>query len=307
MHEVQAWRQLVTRSLPGTFVLLLALVTHVTLALYKLANRSTLRLPPWELAQIGLGLLIPFWLAVHVIGTFGLHLRFGVDDYVYLLDLLWPAGAGRQSLMLLIVWLHGCIGLHFWLRLRPWYRRAPATLSGGGALLLPTLSLVGFVSGGREVKRAGGRRSGLAWCCRRKPGALARPGRGGAWIYRGPRARCCWASGWCCWPPRAAAGCAPCASAMAALIRLRYPGGVRVAVAPGMSVLETSRIAGIPHASVCGGRGRCSTCRVRIGGQAPSQAARGRCRGAEGAGADRRAGQCAAGLPAAPAARPLSR
>ena len=27
-----------------------------------------------------------------------------------------------------------------------------------------------------------------------------------------------------------------------------------------------SRIAGIPHASVCGGRGRCSTCRVRIGG-----------------------------------------
>ena len=28
-----------------------------------------------------------------------------------------------------------------------------------------------------------------------------------------------------------------------------------------------SRIAGIPHASVCGGRGRCSTCRVRIGGE----------------------------------------
>jgi adenylate cyclase len=27
-----------------------------------------------------------------------------------------------------------------------------------------------------------------------------------------------------------------------------------------------SRIAGIPHASVCGGRGRCSTCRVRVGG-----------------------------------------
>jgi adenylate cyclase len=27
-----------------------------------------------------------------------------------------------------------------------------------------------------------------------------------------------------------------------------------------------SRLAGIPHASVCGGRGRCSTCRVRVGG-----------------------------------------
>ena len=33
---------------------------------------------------------------------------------------------------------------------------------------------------------------------------------------------------------------------------------------PGTSVLEASRIAGIPHASVCGGRGRCSTCRVRV-------------------------------------------
>jgi adenylate cyclase len=37
-----------------------------------------------------------------------------------------------------------------------------------------------------------------------------------------------------------------------------------VAVPPGFSVLEASRWAGIPHASVCGGRGRCSTCRVRV-------------------------------------------
>ena len=32
----------------------------------------------------------------------------------------------------------------------------------------------------------------------------------------------------------------------------------------GYSVLETSRLGRIPHASVCGGRGRCSTCRIRI-------------------------------------------
>ena len=48
-------------------------------------------------------------------------------------------------------------------------------------------------------------------------------------------------------------------------IRLYYPDGVTVAIAPGMSVLEASRAAGIPHASVCGGRGRCSTCRIRVG------------------------------------------
>jgi adenylate cyclase len=43
-----------------------------------------------------------------------------------------------------------------------------------------------------------------------------------------------------------------------------YPDGRKVEIQPGTSVLEASRIGGIPHASVCGGRGRCSTCRVRI-------------------------------------------
>jgi adenylate cyclase len=31
-----------------------------------------------------------------------------------------------------------------------------------------------------------------------------------------------------------------------------------------MTLLDASRVAGIPHAAVCGGRGRCSTCRVRV-------------------------------------------
>ena len=48
------------------------------------------------------------------------------------------------------------------------------------------------------------------------------------------------------------------------LVTISYPRGRRVTVTPGTSILEASRSAGIPHASVCGGRGRCSTCRVRI-------------------------------------------
>jgi adenylate cyclase len=62
-------------------------------------------------------------------------------------------------------------------------------------------------------------------------------------------------------------------------VRITYPGG-RVVTAPrGFTILDASRLAGIPHASVCGGRGRCSTCRVRIAGgladlPAPSEAER---------------------------------
>src|SRR5205823_233103 len=47
-------------------------------------------------------------------------------------------------------------------------------------------------------------------------------------------------------------------------IRITYHDGQQVVVPVGFSVLEASRWARIPHASVCGGRGRCSTCRVRV-------------------------------------------
>jgi adenylate cyclase len=51
-----------------------------------------------------------------------------------------------------------------------------------------------------------------------------------------------------------------------AQVRIAYPAGRTVIAPVGLTVLEASRLGGIPHASVCGGRGRCSTCRVRIEG-----------------------------------------
>ena len=47
-------------------------------------------------------------------------------------------------------------------------------------------------------------------------------------------------------------------------VQITYPSGRVVAVPVGFTILDASRTADIPHASVCGGRGRCSTCRVRI-------------------------------------------
>jgi adenylate cyclase len=37
-----------------------------------------------------------------------------------------------------------------------------------------------------------------------------------------------------------------------------------MSILPGATVLETLRANGIPHASVCGGRARCTTCRIRV-------------------------------------------
>jgi len=52
------------------------------------------------------------------------------------------------------------------------------------------------------------------------------------------------------------------------LIALTYGDGKTVRVPIGLSVLEASIRNNIPHAAVCGGRARCSTCRIRIAGDA---------------------------------------
>ena len=47
-------------------------------------------------------------------------------------------------------------------------------------------------------------------------------------------------------------------------IVVNYPGGESVSIPKGTTVLEASRMGGIPHQSVCGGRGRCTTCRIKV-------------------------------------------
>jgi adenylate cyclase len=260
MQEVQQWRWVVTRSWPGTVVLLGALLTHISLALYKLAGRATLRLPRWEMIQLLLGLTIPFLLFPHIVNTRIAHVYFGVNDiYVYELARLWPASALVQSLLLVIVWAHACIGIHFWLRLSPAYRRAfPLLLAA--AVVIPLAALGGFIVAGTGVASAiqiprvfdnlkdvthwpnAEAAEKLAWLR-----LLVRVEFGGllvvvvaciAWVYLarmfGPK------------------------------VTIAYVGGVTVKVPQGPTLLEISRAAKVPHASVCGGRARCSTCRVRI-------------------------------------------
>ncbi len=76
----------------------------------------------------------------------------GVMSYPAELSLLWPGAALRQSILLLLVWTHGCIGLHQWLKGEAWWRRARHALAGLAALV-PAAALAGFVVAGREVAR----------------------------------------------------------------------------------------------------------------------------------------------------------
>ena len=260
MHEVQAWRQVVTRSLPGTVVLALALVTHMALGLFKLARRTTLRLPPWELFQLGLGLLIPFLLLPHIVNTRIAHVFFGVEDnYLYELARLWPASAILQSTLLLIVWLHGCIGIHYWLRLYPPYRAALPVLLFI-AIAVPLAALGGFMVSGQKV--ASSIENAEMFASVKKLTHWPNAADGASlelyrWIVRFGFAGLL-------------AFIALCIGVRQFLLSTRpkmaitYTGGPTVRVPFGPTLLEISRMNKIPHASVCGGRARCSTCRVRI-------------------------------------------
>ena len=218
-------------------------------------------MPAWEVFQVVLGLTIPFFLVAHVIGTRGLHQLEGVDDsYDYVLAMLWPEGAARQSLLLTVVWLHGCIGLHFWLRLEPWYQTAKPLLLAL-AVLLPALALIGFVDGGRELRMIAA--ADPAWLQAKALADHWPDAATAAWVYEAERQVL---TGFVTLllVTFGSRGVRALVERSRGRVRVRYPDGTTVAISPGTSLLEASRTAGIPHAAVCGGRGRCSTCRIRV-------------------------------------------
>jgi len=263
MNDGRVWFLALWRNPAGTALLYTSLLTHFSLALWSLYQRRHLRIPLWEALQLTLGLSIPPLLSLHFVGTRMQHEWFGVDDSYSLLVLtLWhaqPWDGLKQATLITVAWLHGCIGFHFWLRLRPWYRRAaPACL--GCALLLPVLGLLGFTQAGHEVDSLVARNPD--WIAQVVQQSKVPPRSQRESLYRLDDAIV------------ATYVLAVILTLLARIardiferrsrIRIRYPGEREVQVPRGFSVLEASRFAGLPHASVCGGRGRCSTCRIRV-------------------------------------------
>ena len=63
----------------------------------------------------------------------------------------WAPNYGLQQVLLVaVVWVHGCIGLLTWLRLRPWWPKVSAFVYPP-VFLLPILALLAFVRAGDEA------------------------------------------------------------------------------------------------------------------------------------------------------------
>jgi adenylate cyclase len=251
------------RTVVGTTVLLAALLTHYLNALWSIYVRRYLRLSIWEWWQLSLGFCIPLLLMLHVINTrIAESLLTGTSaHYSSVLVVQWvlsPWLAVLQAGAVLTAWTHAAIGVHFWLRVRTWYA-AWRPIFVGVALLLPAVALCGYVTAGNQVLRAAKYpdyvKSSLdeSNLTDRKLVEIAQIARAAAAIYLALMVLP--------FVGRAVRG------------RLRYRGkppllthssGRVMPVASGATVLETLRENGVSHASLCGGRARCTTCRVLV-------------------------------------------
>lgn len=254
------------RTEPGRLVLLAAVLIHAGLGLKAFIRRRHLIIRPLEAVQLGLGLSIPLLLIPHVTNVRLGWTLYGLDDsYFRILYQYWISspllGLSRQFLLMLAVWVHGCIGLHMWLRFRPWYRRWSAVLLGA-AIALPVLAVLGIMNAGWDTSVHAMVDSGFAAAHGPPP-----PGTPAA-ADRAQLANL--------WTDLQYAYLALLVLAILARvlrhrlarryagIKVTYPGRRAVTVPLGYSILEASRLAGIRHAAMCGGRARCSTCRVRV-------------------------------------------
>ena len=261
-ETARPWVMALWHSPPGQVLLYGSLSAHAAIALLILFRRRHYYMPAWEALQILLGLTIPYLLLVHIVNTRGTRILTGIDiDYTYEIANLWvdPWTRYRQIALVLLVWGHFAVGLHFWWRLHSWYRRAfPAILLA--LVLVPTAALLGFAEVGMTMTARA--RSDPQWMHAMKTrGVPADPQRA---IFRAALKD---------WVGPSWIGLVGLVVIIAqsrnwrerhARFKVTYPDDVTIEAPKGMSVLEVSRMALRAHMSVCGGRARCTTCRVQI-------------------------------------------
>jgi len=257
------------KSLPIATVFYTAAAAHAGLGICALYQRRQFHWKAIEPIQLVLGLSIPALIITHLAGVRFDEVLFQhqklYPQVLYSYWIIWPYKMWLMFIVLIVSWVHGCIGLYFWLRMKAFFETAAPFLLAA-AVLIPTLAMLGLYQGGRRVVQDSGTAQWKADnLSRRQVGTAAEQDIidsivayfligyvgliGFVLIARGVRTL---------------------NERRGGMINLSYGNGRTVRVPKGLSVLEASLRNNVPHASVCGGRARCSTCRIRVIGDCSS-------------------------------------
>ncbi len=249
---------------PVSVLLYGSIFTHLATSLWQVFNRRTLKMPAKDWLQIIVGIAIPPLVIAHVVGTGYASWRYGINDtYAYVLMstfVVSPFHGILNTCGLIAAWIHGCIGMHNWLDQKRFYTKSVRDGAFLLATLLPAFSLTGYLAAAREVA------------------VLAQDGEWLGAYFEGLNASSdavwTWISG-DTFATRAFFLTTLTTVIVGRLIRnalakrsgfvtVDYSDGPTVRQPIGSTLLEISRRSGVDHANVCGGRGRCSTCRVFV-------------------------------------------
>lgn len=247
----------------GQILLYGSFLFHTVIAFRSIYRRASFRISVWQWIQLILGLSILPLLAGHAVGTRGFHIVGGIDpNYYYVVTtmVLKPLVQYKLMILLLVVWIHMAVGLHYWLRGRSHYAGI-LPYAYALVILIPGMAYAGLFSMTREaagwVDNSDRLREIYAPVNRMDGGDIA--------FLFGLEIKVI--------ITLAIILLAVISARQTRLWWLRRKGtyfitgndGLQVRGLTGISLLDALRQAGIPHASICGGRARCTTCRVRVG------------------------------------------
>ncbi|MCL6414396.1 adenylate/guanylate cyclase domain-containing protein [Aestuariirhabdus sp. Z084] len=258
MESMRTGLARLTHSWPWLILFYAALATHLLLAFVAFARRKSWNMPWWQKTQYLLGLCVPLLLLPHIIGArLTPALLPSVEGgYEWVLATLGNVEGlmFRQTCLLLLVWGHLTMGLHYWLRIRAGYRRW-LLLWQTLALLLPILALLGFYRATADI--------GVVDLAIRWQQVSSGFDPQVAMIASTRQ----WLEG-LFWLSLAIVVSIHVVrlylQTKGTSIQIEHPLRGTLRAAPGMTLLELLRQQRVPHSAVCGGRGRCTTCRVRV-------------------------------------------
>ena len=244
----------------GITCLVGSMAVHLMFGLFALYKRNTLRMNMTDTVQLALGLVIFPLLFGHLLGNVigPMMTRVG-QNYASILTLFWvlnPVLGLQQVIVTVVTWIHGCMGLVIWMRIQSWWPRVAGFIYPL-VVAVPLLALLGMVEAGKEVielnkdpnfAKAAMDRLAPTDTIVDTLGVFLRTG---LWAYFAILAAVLLARHFRVRKDRSA-------------LSVTYADGTRLDVSAGLTLLEISRMNNVAHASLCGGKGRCGTCRVRV-------------------------------------------